>query len=130
MNETSFIALSAWLTQEGLAGTSESHIVSGFCDRCVAAGLPLDRAHLFIDTLHPVHEGRLFRWGHSPDKSALLVRKGHSRPGRTMIGTFSGARTKILWRLCCERWVSRITLLAAIVGAVAAIVAAVEGWPK
>jgi adenylate cyclase len=72
MNETSFIALSAWLTQAGLAGTSESHIVSGFCDRCVAAGLPLDRAHLFIDTLHPVHEGRLFRWGQNPDESALL----------------------------------------------------------
>jgi adenylate cyclase len=72
MNETSFIALSAWLTQAGLAGTSESNIVSGFCDRCVAAGLPLDRAHLFIDTLHPVHEGRLFRWGHSPDESALI----------------------------------------------------------
>ena len=72
MIETSFIALSAWLTQAGLAGTSESHIVSGFCDRCVAAGLPLDRAVVFIDTLHPVHEGRLFRWGHGPDESALL----------------------------------------------------------
>ena len=72
MNETSFIALSAWVTQAGLAGTSESNIVSGFCDRCVAAGLPLDRAHLFIDTLHPVHEGRLFRWGHSPDEFRCL----------------------------------------------------------
>jgi hypothetical protein len=39
-------------------------------------------------------------------------------------------RAEILWRLWCERWVSWITLLAAVVGAVAAIVAAVEGWPK
>jgi signal transduction histidine kinase len=63
MNEAFFAELSAWLTQAGLAGTPETAIVSGFCDRCVAAGLPLARSLLFIDTLHPVHEGRLFRWG-------------------------------------------------------------------
>ena len=44
--------------------------MSGFCDRCVAAGISLDRAHVFIDTLHPVHEGRLFRWGY-PDESPM-----------------------------------------------------------
>jgi adenylate cyclase len=62
----------AWLTQAGLAGESENAIVDGFCERCVGAGLPVGRAHVFIDTLHPVHEGRLFRWGHGPDESALL----------------------------------------------------------
>ncbi len=72
MNEASFIELSAWLTQAGLAGTSETEIVSGFCDRCVAAGLPLARSQVFIDTLHPVHEGRLFRWGQGPDEAPLL----------------------------------------------------------
>ena len=68
MNEGPFNELSAWLTQAGLAGTPETDIVSGFCDRCVAAGIPLGRAHVFIDTLHPVHEGRLFRWGYGPDE--------------------------------------------------------------
>ncbi len=72
MNQALFTALPEWLTQAGLAGTSEPDIVSGFCDRCVAAGLPLDRALAFIDTLHPVHEGRLFRWGYGPAESALL----------------------------------------------------------
>jgi adenylate cyclase len=72
MKEAFFAELSAWLTQAGLAGTSETDIVSGFCDRCVAAGLPLARTHVFIDTLHPVHEGRLFRWGHGPTESPLL----------------------------------------------------------
>ena len=66
MNEAFFAELSEWLTQAGLAGTPETDIVSGFCERCVAAGLPLARAHMFIDTLHPVHEGRLFRWGYGP----------------------------------------------------------------
>jgi adenylate cyclase len=72
VNEAVFAELSEWLTQAGLAGTSETDIVSGFCDRCVAGGLPLARALLFIDTLHPVHEGRLFRWGYGPGESPLL----------------------------------------------------------
>jgi adenylate cyclase len=72
VNETSFAELSEWLTQAGLAGTSETDIVAGFCERCVTAGLPLARALLFIDTLHPVHEGRLFRWGYGPTESPVL----------------------------------------------------------
>jgi len=71
MNETLFSELSAWMTQAGLAGTPETDIVSAFCDRCVAAGIPLGRCHVFIDTLHPVYEGRLYRWGYSPDESAV-----------------------------------------------------------
>jgi hypothetical protein len=59
MNENLSTELLAWLTQAGLGGTSETDIVSVFCDRCVTAGIPLGRAHVAIDTLHPVHEGRL-----------------------------------------------------------------------
>jgi adenylate cyclase len=70
MNEKLFTELSGWLTQAGLAGTPETEIVSVFCDRCVAAGIPLARAHLAIDTLHPVHEGSLFRWGY-PNESLV-----------------------------------------------------------
>ena len=71
MNETLFSELSAWMTQAGLAGTPETDLVSVFCDRCVAAGIPLGRVHVFIDTLHPVYEGRLFRWGYSPNESSV-----------------------------------------------------------
>ena len=71
MNEKLFSELSAWLTQAGLAGTPETDIVSGVCDRCVTAGIPLGRAHVFIDTLHPIHEGRLFRWGYGPEESPV-----------------------------------------------------------
>lgn len=72
MNEAFFAELSGWLTQAGLSGTPETDIVSGFCDRCVAAGLPLARTTVLIDTLHPVLEGRLFRWGYGPTVSPLL----------------------------------------------------------
>jgi adenylate cyclase len=71
MNEKFFSELSGWLTQAGLAGTPETDIVSGFCDRCVAAEIPLGRTHVFIDTLHPVHEGRQFRWGYGPNEPAV-----------------------------------------------------------
>ena len=71
MNEGLFAELSAWLAQAGLAGTPETEIISAFCDRCVAAGIPLARAHVAIDTLHPVHEGSLFRWGYSPNEASV-----------------------------------------------------------
>jgi adenylate cyclase len=72
MNEAFFAESSAWLMKAGLAGTSETDIVSGFCERCVSAGLPLARTMVLIDTLHPVHEGRLFRWGYGPTEPPLL----------------------------------------------------------
>jgi adenylate cyclase len=57
-------ALSAWLAEAGLRGEAEAALVSGFCERAVAAGLPISRALLLIDTLHPVYEGRVVRWGY------------------------------------------------------------------
>jgi adenylate cyclase len=80
MNERFFTELSAWLTQAGLAGTAESDIVSGFCERCVTAGLPLTRTVVFIDTLHPVHEGRLFRWGYDPMQAPPVLEYGRTSP--------------------------------------------------
>ena len=73
------------MTQAGLAGTPETDIVSVFCGRCVAAGIPLGRAHVFIDTLQPVYEGRLFRWGYSPSEflctnTVALARKVSTCP--------------------------------------------------
>src|SRR5262245_6629357 len=56
--------LATWVVDAGLAGEPELALVTGFCDRAAAAGLPLGRVHVFIDSLDPVHEGRLFRWGH------------------------------------------------------------------
>lgn len=86
--------ITAWLMQAGLAGESENAIVDGFCERCVAAGLPIGRAHVFIDTLHPVHEGRLFRWGHNPNETPLM------EYGRTVPVPDSTAEDE----LAAERW--------------------------
>ena len=72
MNEFFFTELSAWLTQVGLDGTLEPEIVFGFCERCVAAGMPLARSLVAIDTLDPVHEGRVFRWGYNPGLAPMV----------------------------------------------------------
>jgi adenylate cyclase len=66
--EDAIETLNAWLTKAGLRGESEAHLVNGFCERAVAAGLPISRTLVLIDTLHPVYEGRLVRWGHDPSE--------------------------------------------------------------
>jgi adenylate cyclase len=72
MNHAVFADISAWLVQAGLTGMAETDIVNGFCERWVSAGLPLGRVLVFIDTLHPVHEGRMFRWGHKAEERTQL----------------------------------------------------------
>ena len=54
--------LSGWVAKAGIAGMSESDLLREFCERANAGGLPVSRALVIVDTLHPVHEGRLFRW--------------------------------------------------------------------
>jgi adenylate cyclase len=72
MNEAFFTVMAAWLIEAGIAGTSEADIVIGFCERCTAAGVPLGRCAMFIDTLHPVHEGRLYQWDRGAADLRLL----------------------------------------------------------
>jgi adenylate cyclase len=54
--------IGAWVVGRGLAGASEKKLLNGFCDRCQRAGIELSRGIAIIDTLHPVYEGRAFRW--------------------------------------------------------------------
>src|ERR1700736_37122 len=51
-----------WLVSQGLSGLPENDLIRGFCERCRAAGLQLSRGLVFIDSLHPIFEGRGFRW--------------------------------------------------------------------
>jgi adenylate cyclase len=70
--DADILALNASLTEAGLNGTSEDALVCGFCERATAAGLPLSRALMLIDTLHPVYEGRLVRWGHDASQPGIV----------------------------------------------------------
>ncbi|HET8563409.1 MAG TPA: adenylate/guanylate cyclase domain-containing protein [Candidatus Binatia bacterium] len=71
MDNAQFSELSTWITEAGLAGESESAILAGFCEREVARGLPLARALVLIDTLHPIYEGRAFRWTRAKRETTL-----------------------------------------------------------
>src|SRR5881628_1302796 len=71
MDNDQFADLAAWITEAGLAGQSESAILTGFCEREVARGLPLARALVLINTLHPIYEGRAFRWTRAQKETTL-----------------------------------------------------------
>ena len=62
MELTPRLHLMNWLVSQGLTGLPENDLIRGFCERCRAGGLDLSRGLVFIDTLHPIFEGRGFRW--------------------------------------------------------------------
>jgi len=64
------VGLMNWLVSQGLTGLPENDLIRGFCERCRAAGLELSRSMVFIDTLHPIFEGRGFRWNDSETNEA------------------------------------------------------------
>jgi adenylate cyclase len=77
----SLSAIADWVVAAGLAGKSEVAMLDGFCQRAVAAGLPVARAAVIIDTLHPVHEGRAFRWRREDGGPAELIEYGPTTEG-------------------------------------------------
>jgi adenylate cyclase len=62
MKDTDIERLADWLIRRGLEGTDETELLHKFCEKCATLGLPVARGLVFIDTLHPVYEGRIFRW--------------------------------------------------------------------
>jgi adenylate cyclase len=94
MNEAEIAKLATWLAKAGLEGRTETALVEGFCSRSVAGGLPLARVMLLIDTLHPIHEGRAFRWERDKPEATL------TEYGRTAEGEAAERwRTSPLYRL-------------------------------
>lgn len=81
MDEAAFSALSAWVTGAGLVGRSESELMTGFCRRIVEAGVPLARALVVLDTLHPVYEGRALRWRADLPERAEVTEYGRTNEG-------------------------------------------------
>ena len=75
---TTIQEIGAWVTGAGLAGLSESLLLEQFCQRMRAAGIPLARASAMVDTLHPVFEGRAFRWRRDHSEDSPLVEYGRT----------------------------------------------------
>ena len=81
MDPTPRLHLINWLVGEGLAGTPEVELLRGFCERCRADGLELSRGLAFIDTLHPIFEGRGFRWNDVPTNESDTFEYGSTNEG-------------------------------------------------
>src|SRR5258706_15891669 len=70
-----------WLVGQGLTGLPENDLVRGFCERCRASGLDLSRGLVFIDTLHPIFEGRGFRWNDTETNESESFEYGSTSQG-------------------------------------------------
>jgi adenylate cyclase len=91
MDNAQFADLVSWITEAGLAGQTETAILAGFCEREIALGLPLARALVLIDTLHPIYEGRAFRWTREKKETTL------SEYGRTDDDLSRWQRSPFYW---------------------------------
>jgi adenylate cyclase len=81
MELTPRLRLMNWLVRQGLIGLPENDLLRGFCERCCAAGLPLSRGLCFIDTLHPIFEGRGFRWNEMETNESDVFEYGSTSEG-------------------------------------------------
>src|SRR6202021_3006508 len=90
------VDLTNWLVNQGLTGLPENDLIRGFCERCRAAGLDLSRSMIFIDTLHPIFEGRGFRWNDSETNEADSFEYGPT-------GEHDGAGRRALFYHMLER---------------------------
>ena len=105
MDSASFSKLSAWLTEAALAGKSETELLDGLCRRALEAGLPIARATIIIDTLHPVYEGRAFYWRRESGQAQTeLFEYGPSSEGQLAED----------WRQLAEKHPDRFETMAAL----------------
>jgi len=51
-----------WVVRQGLASDDLPLLLSGFCERIVALGVPLWRGHVSLATLHPMYEALGYSW--------------------------------------------------------------------
>lgn len=70
-----------WIIRRGLEGIDETGFLREFCEQCQAADLPVSRGLAFIDTLHPVHEGHIFRWRDDGVEEEAVREYGRSDQG-------------------------------------------------
>ena len=81
MELTPRLRLMNWLVSQGLTGLPENDLIRGFCERCCAEGLHVSRGMVFIDTLHPIFEGRGFRWNDAETNESDVFEYGSTDEG-------------------------------------------------
>jgi len=79
--DTAVSNIASWIVERGLAGGSEVELLEGFCHRCRDAGIRLSNAIVIIDTLHPVYEGRAFKWRAKQSNESPVIEYGPTSEG-------------------------------------------------
>jgi adenylate cyclase len=82
VTDTEVERIANWVIACGLDGASEPDLLRGFCHECRGAGVDLSRAMAIVDTLHPVYEGRAFRWRNDGADEATVIEYGSSSSGQ------------------------------------------------
>lgn len=77
MDPKVFTNIARAIADASLNGHSEGEILGNFCTNLNAAGIPVKRALLGADTLHPVLAGRIFSW-HADKQEVELFEFGRS----------------------------------------------------
>ena len=81
MDGAVFYELASSVTEAGLIGRADSELMAGFCRRIAAAGVPVARAMVILDTLHPIYEGRVLRWRADLPDAVEAVDYGRTNEG-------------------------------------------------
>lgn len=68
-----------WLFHKGRRLPADE-LLAALCERVMAAGLPLDRVRVYMQTLHPLYFGTMLRW--SPEDGADTQSFGHESRAR------------------------------------------------
>ncbi len=70
-------AVARWLAEGAPPATQPGEVLAQFCERLVAAGIPLWRTAIFVRTLHPAVMGRRLMW--RPDTGVEMSEAGFER---------------------------------------------------
>ncbi len=69
-----------WLMRSALAGDPLETIIQSFCERLVAAGVPVARIHLSFSMLHPLYDALSFVWSRGQAIEIEGMRKKNGLP--------------------------------------------------
>jgi adenylate cyclase len=67
MDPERILQITQWIAASALAGADEAELLDGMCSRIVEAGIPISRALVGLDTLHPVLAGGTATWRRNRD---------------------------------------------------------------
>jgi len=81
MTDTDLHRVASRVIARSLDGASETDLLNEFCARCRDVGVDLSRAMLLVDTLHPVYEGRAFRWRNDDVEESAVIEYGSTSSG-------------------------------------------------